>query len=346
MVRGRIVDRPEIRAFVIESVEAGHTNLVKRVRERFSVSRQTAHSYVTELVSAGVITRRSPGVFELAERTFDFAYEVSGLEEHRVWLDDVLPIVSDLGENVVDVLSYACTEMVNNVIDHSGSTTAQVTVTRSATETQIDVYDQGVGIFRKIAESLGLEDDRHAVLELSKGKVTTDPENHTGEGIFFTSRSVDRFAILSGEVYFSHEHGQPTDWILGKEYRNRRAVGTAVFMTMGNQSRNELQGVFNEYSSESTDYRFDRTVVPVRLMHYGDDRLVSRSQAKRLMTRFDRFRTVVLDFEDVPSVGQAFADEIFRVFRTQHPEIEVLAVQANEQVARMIARASNNTAET
>ncbi len=345
MSRHRAVDPSEVKAFVVESVGADDTNLVKRVSERFAVSRGTAHNYVSELVKAGVITRLSPGMFELTEQIFEFAYPVKGLEEHRVWLDDILPVVDNLPENVVDILSYGCTEMVNNVIDHSESMAVQVAVIRSPAETQIEVFDQGVGIFRKIAESLGLEDDRHAVLELSKGKVTTDPDNHTGEGIFFTSRAVDRFAILSGGVHFSHEYGEPLDWVLGEENMSARTAGTGVLMTMGNQSKVRLQDVFDEFSSEPTDYRFDRTVVPVKLMRYGDDRLVSRSQGKRLMNRFDSFRIVVLDFEDVPSIGQAFADEIFRVFRSQHPEVDVLAIRANEQVARMIARASSGPAE-
>jgi hypothetical protein len=57
------------------------------------------------------------------------------------------------------------------------------------------------------------------------------------------------------------------------------------------------------------------------------------------MTRFDRFRIVVLDFKGVDAVGQSFADEVFRVFVSKHPELEIVPVNANEQVARMINRA-------
>ena len=69
--------------------------------------------------------------------------------------------------------------------------------------------------------------------------------------------------------------------------------------------------------------------------------LVSRSQAKRLLNRFERFKVVVLDFEGVQEVGQAFADEIFRVFSNFHPATEIRALNANEQVQKMIARAKN-----
>jgi hypothetical protein len=129
--------------------------------------------------------------------------------------------------------------------------------------TRISVHDSGVGIFRKIAKALNLEDDRHAVLELSKGKVTTDPANHTGEGIFFSSRVFDLFRMLSGGVYFQHERGAEEDWILADEPLAEHGDGTAVYMTLNDDSKRTLRGVFDEYATDTVDYRFDRTVVRV-----------------------------------------------------------------------------------
>ena len=92
-------------------------------------------------------------------------------------------------------------------------------------------YDNGEGIFKKIQRELNLIDERHSVFELAKGKLTTDPENHTGEGIFFTSRMFDDFTILSGEVYFSHTFDKPEDWILE---RQKFQTGTSVIMSLKN----------------------------------------------------------------------------------------------------------------
>lgn len=64
--------------------------------------------------------------------------------------------------------------------------------------------------------------------------------------------------------------------------------------------------VFDKFTSDE-DYGFTKTVVPVKLMRHGDDNLMSRSQAKRLLARFDRFKVVILDFSGVASVGQALA---------------------------------------
>ena len=47
----------------------------------------------------------------------------------------------------------------------------------------------------------------------------------------------------------------------------------------------------------------------------------------------------MFDFEGVASIGQAFADEIFRVFANAHPAIELIAMHANPEVQQMVRRA-------
>lgn len=316
-------------------------NLAKRLADTFAVSRPTAHKYIRELIDDGILRRTGLGTYEFVLRSNVIECDVAGLEEDVVWRDSVAPLLSDLPPNVRDICRFGCTEMINNVIDHSESEEVTITVRRSPFHVEIEVDDQGVGIFRKIATAMGLDDDRHAVLELAKGKVTTDPVNHTGEGIFFSSRTFDRFQIYSGGVLLNHELGDQRDWIMGDEQPHDAVNGTLVEMMMRNDSETRLKDIFDQYSSEEDDYGFDKTVVPVKLMQYGDDQLVSRSQAKRLMSRFDRFKTVVLDFQDVPSIGQAFADEVFRVFQADHPEVEIVAIRTNEEVARMMTRALN-----
>jgi len=333
------VDLAAVRDFIVETVLGDSTNLAARLQREFSVSRPTAHNYLRRFLDEGLIVRTGLGRYELGRARYQFTHAVAGLAEDTVWSDDIRPKIDDLPPNVVELWHYGCTEMINNVIDHSESSEVGIELERSAKNVQVVIVDRGIGIFRKIARGLGLDDERHAVLELSKGKVTTDPGNHTGEGIFFSSRAFESFKILSGGVHFQHETRDGSDWILGDEQPQVTRVGTTVIMELDNDAATRLQDVFDAYATDTQEYRFDRTVVPVKLLQYGDDRLVSRSQAKRLLTRFERFRTVILDFEGVESVGQAFADEVFRVFPAEHPTVELLAVNANEQVSRMMSRA-------
>lgn len=329
-----------IRTYLIEHVAHHPADIVRVVAEKFTLSRQAVHKHLRKLIAEGIIASQGRGrgmrYVLVTQVHWQKKYRIgSRSAEDAVWRADIAPQVQDLPANVREIWSYAFMEMFNNVIDHSGSTTSTVMLSRTAAATTITIADNGVGIFKKIQAALGLMDERHAVLELAKGKVTTDPTRHSGEGIFFSSRMFDSFDIISGDVCFSHVVDKREDWI---DQNPGEMKGTLVCMSLRNDSPRTLKRVFDSFSSED-EYAFVKTVVPVRLIQYGDDFLVSRSQAKRLLARLDRFRVVSLDFQGVESIGQAFADEVFRVFRKLHPNIEITFVNASSAVKRMISRA-------
>ena len=137
---------------------------------------------------------------------------------------------------------------------------------------------------------------------------------------------------------FSHQAKGPEDWILEAE----ESGGTTVRMQLGNHTARSIKKVFKQFTA-GDDFGFTKTVVPVRLAQYGDDNLVSRSQAKRLIVRFEKFRIVVLDFRGVALIGQAFADEVFRVFALAHPEVDLIHLNANKDVSNMIAHVLGGT---
>jgi anti-sigma regulatory factor (Ser/Thr protein kinase) len=329
-----------IRKFLIENMSQHPSDIVRLTAERFDCTRQAVHKHLQRLVTEGVVivsgaTRNKRYVLApLVDWKRSYTVE-EGLAEDVVWRRDIAAQLGKLPENVLHIWQYGFTEMFNNVIDHSEATSVLVRLTKTSAATTVEIHDNGVGIFKKIQMALGLVDERHAVLELAKGKFTTDPANHSGEGIFFSSRMFDEFSILSGEVFFSHEFDEKEDLILPS---NAPQDGTSVEMVLRNNTSRTAKEVFDKFTSDE-DYGFTKTVVPVKLMQYGDDNLVSRSQAKRLLVRFDRFRVVVLDFWGVTMIGQAFADEVFRVFKVKHPDVELIAVNALPEVQRMISRA-------
>ncbi len=329
-----------VRRFIIEHVERHPESIAKVTAKHFKITRQAVNKHLQRLTAEGSLTETGKTrnrIYKLAPLSaWRHTYQiVPGLAEDVVWTNDVSPALGQVPDNVKDIWHYGFTEMFNNAIDHSDGKSITVEVRRTAASTEMLVEDDGVGIFRKIQSKLGLLDERHAILELSKGKLTTDPKNHTGEGIFFTSRMFDSFEILSGGSFFSHRHDKPRDW-MSESIRER--TGTAVFMSLNNHTSRTATKVFDTYVS-GEDFDFTKTVVPVDLARYGNDKLVSRSQAKRVLARVDLFKTVVFDFEGVEYIGQAFSDEIFRVFANAHPEIELVPINANSQVKRMIARA-------
>lgn len=331
-------DKDTIRHRALALVAADGRGVAGRLVAEFGLSRQVANTHLQALLRSGLVEAEGSTrarVYRLATvREAVRSYPREGLREDVVWQEVFAPVVADLPENVRDIWRYGVTEMVNNAIDHSGTTQVHVGVRRNAVYTDGWVADDGEGIFLKIQRALNLYDPREAILELAKGKLTTDPANHTGEGIFFASKVFDAFDIRSGRLHFMHDRGS-LDLLME---RPADAPGTLVVMRLGNDSPRTTKSVFDEFAAPE-EYTFAKTLVPVRLAQYEGEKLVSRSQAKRLYQRFERFRHVVLDFDGVAEIGQAFADELFRVFAQAHPGVVLAPINMTSAVLQMVSRA-------
>lgn len=330
----------EIRQFILESVEDHPADITNLVSEAFGISRQASHRHVQKLVQDGSLIAHGSTRDRKYEvkplENFSKKLTLKGLEEDKVWRQYVLPLMEGIAPNVLQICHHGFTEMVNNAIDHSEAVDLIIKVLRTYKLVKLQISDNGVGIFNKIQREFNLDDPLHAILELSKGKLTTDPAHHSGEGIFFTSRMFDKFSIFSGKLFYSYSENSG-DWLV--EDNEKMASGTTIQLQISSNSKTTTQQVFDKFTGD--DFGFTKTHVPVFLARYGGENLISRSQAKRLLTRFERFKEIVLDFDHVDSIGQAFADEIFRVFANQNPNVHLIPANANEQVQKMISHVKN-----
>ena len=177
-----------------------------------------------------------------------------------------------------------------------------------------------------------------AVAELFAGKFTTDRRNHSGEGIFFTSRAVDYFGIISDNKFFSHTryndyYYDDLEKLMGEG--NIFDGGTIVCMEVLNNTSKELRDIMDKYSNQ--DRGFYKTSIPlVEIFPNGNP--VSRSEAKRLGSLIERFEEASLDFKNIETVGQGFTHELFVVFQKNHPDVVLNYENANDNVKYMIQR--------
>lgn len=330
----------EIEQALLDQISGHPQSLVRVVREQFGITRPTVLARVDRLIREGYLKRSGSATrptYSLGEsRRCYVRFPLAGLAEDDVWTRQIAPLLANVAENVRALCHHGATEMINNAIDHSAGTELTLIVDRSRRQIAIVIDDDGIGIFRKIARHLQLPDERLALLELAKGKFTSDPKNHSGEGVFFSSRMFDRFQIHSNELVFDHDANLPLDLV---DEAGIDRAGTTVTMVVALDSSRIAQEIYAKYSSGPDEFTFARTVVPVRLARIGEDELVSRSQAKRLLERVDRFTVVEFDFSGINSIGQAFADEVFRVFAIAHPDVELIASHAATEVQQMVRRA-------
>ncbi|MEX2442941.1 MAG: DUF4325 domain-containing protein [Alkalispirochaeta sp.] len=306
------------------------------------VSRQAVNRWLRALVEERVVhkvgeTRGARyhllGATENAVRPKQYQRELNlaGLSEDSVFeeVDIVLSLASKMQENARAVLRYAFTEVLNNAIEHSGSEACDVNVELADYSVQFSIRDFGVGIFTRIQEHFGLNDEYDALRELLKGKRTVSPEAHSGEGLFFTSRAGDTVKICSHGIALSflNDRGDlETGEIPWME-------GTEVTFSISRRTKKQLQDLFDKYAPEAFDYSFARSEVRVKLYQRE---YVSRSEGRRLVAGLESFQHVVLDFTGVTSIQQGFADEIFRVFRRAHLHTELQVHAANLAILQMI----------
>jgi len=267
--------------------------------------------------------------------------ENKNLEEHKVVDDierhfvsyDVLP------ENMKSIFTYAFSEMLNNAIEHSTSEKIHLSVDVRGDELVFIVDDFGIGAFRNIMKKRELKDELEAIQDLMKGKTTTAPKLHSGEGIFFTSKVADKFVIDSYGYQLIVDN--VIDDIFVKETQGQKQ-GTRVTFTIRTNNKKHLNNVFREYTNQGkdSDYGFDKTEIRVKLYAIGGVH-ISRSQARRVLSDLDKFHIILMDYGDVPMIGQAFADEVYRVFKNKHPDIEIKNENMNEAVRFMVERAIN-----
>lgn len=312
---------------------------VGELGEQTGLTRQALHAHLRRALSEGLLVREGGGRSTRYRRSsgerFESTRPTAGLREEELWLelraflDESLP---ERGESTDAVLSYVVTELVNNAIDHSGAAEVTLSATPAGTSVELEVADAGRGAFETVRSRLGLQSHLHALQAISKGRVTTDPERHTGEGLFFSSKAVSTFELAANGLVWLVDNRIDDQAILERE----TPAGTRVTARLETPVEQPIEALFERYT---TDFAFDRSRAVVRLFEYGR-RFVSRSEAKRLAEGLERFREVELDFHGVEGVGQGFADELLRVWANAHPGTRLMPTRMNDAVAFMVGRAT------
>lgn len=339
---------------ILELAKNKEPLFAQQVIKSFHVSRQYVNQLINSLIAENklikigstkkafyVLPERARNYQETSPLHYRKVYKNSSLEEHKVLdeIQDKFPLLKKMPENIHNIFTYAFSEMLNNAIEHSHSTTIKIELTIINQILSFIINDSGIGVFRSVMHKKHLKSELDAIGELLKGKVTTMPKSHSGEGIFFTSRASDEFILNS----YGHElivNNQIPDTFIKSATKKKK--GTQVIFKINLNSERHLSTVFREYANliEENDYGFDKTEIQVKLYTMGGIH-VSRSQARRILYGLEKFSIILFDYDKVPMIGQAFADEIYRVFHKQYPKIKIEESNMNDAVKFMVERAKN-----
>lgn len=327
-----------IKSFILKNIAHHKADIVAITMQQFNVTRTTVHRHLTHLLKQNKIiktgTTRQIQYFltESQQQAFSFNIDTS-LSENNIWKKYIASKLTILPLNVFDILNYGFTEMFNNAIDHSQGKKINVYYQWQENKITIKIMDDGIGVFEKICRVLHFENHKEALLHLTKGRLTTDPLNHSGEGLFFTSRVFDEFLLEANHIGF-YRNNLLEDWTVQS---SDVKTGTTITLIINQESARKLTDVFDTYV-EQDDFQFIKTDLLVKLSQFEGESLMSRAQAKRLLKRLESFKSITLDFKDIRAVGQGFVDEVFRVFHQTNPDVKIQFIHANEDVKFMIKR--------
>lgn len=309
-------------------------DLVAHLMQRLEVSRRRARKLLGLLVDTGWLvmegTRRRPHYRPGTLRQVVRQYALDGLQEDRPWAEHFAPCF-DLRPNVARLAQHAFTELLNNAIDHSGGRSVTVSVRQTGLHLQMLVSDDGCGLFQRVAESWAIDDPHLAMLELGKGKLSSQPDRHMGQGLFYVARAADIFDLHANRHAFQRRPGR-SGWFDGRAVDRE---GTSVYLAIALDSTRTLDQVLRSHADEG--YGLHHTEVSLRLLTGPNTWLESRAQARRVVARLGSFRRAHLDFSGIDEIGPAFADELFRVYARAHPEVQLVPEAAAPRVAAMIA---------
>jgi hypothetical protein len=333
----------KIQNFLTNNIPKHPNDIVAITMKHFDIAKTTANRHLQHLIKANKVlkTGRTKQVrYSLAgalNQEFSIAINKQ-FDEFTLYSTLIEPAIKAyLSTEALDILEYCATEMLNNCHDHSSGKQLTISIEIEKTQITLSISDNGVGLFKHIHDSFHFEDMRDVMLELSKGKLTTDAENHTGEGIFFSSRACNIYSITANN-YCYEKNNQENDWSF---HSVDKTQGTTIKMTVARNSEKNLTDIFLKYQDDDS-LEFTKTDIVVELSKSLGERLISRSQAKRILRRLENFKHITLDFENIQTVGQGFVDEIFRVYQNKNPQTTFIYTNANDDVTFMIERGLAN----
>lgn len=318
-----------------------------QLADLLGISRQAVNRHVRSLILDGALAKEGVtrgAVYRIESSTrpappksLSRDYTLNNLAEDDVFrdIDKLLSLVRETSPQSFAITRYAFTEILNNAIDHSLSEKCFVEVKLDEFTLQFRIRDYGIGLFFSLYDKFSLSDEYAAVGELIKGKRTTMKEKHSGEGIFFTSKAADTMIFRSHRIRLIFDNLKKDVFV--EESRNIR--GTDVSFVINKRSKKKLDTIFSTYAPEEFDYQLEKTRVMVTMFQKS---YVSRSEAKRLLHGLEKFRKIILDFKGVKTIGQGFADEIFRVFVRNYPHVSIETENISPALLPMIKHVVDN----
>ena len=326
----------QIKHFILENLTQHQKDIIKAAIRKFGLSRQAILKHMNTLIRDDQVVaygKTRDRFYELKPRVnFSKSIDISnGFDPKSILNEQIFPNLKSLPQNVREISEFSLGALFHNIHDHASATRLNYKIYISHNDVHLIISDNGIGLFQGIADALHFDDVQIAAVEIAKGHVTSDPENHAGDDLMVVIQMFDEVEISSSGVSLKYINGK-NDWTLKP---SRQKNGTRIHLGIGTNSRRTCQDVFKTLFNEQGKF----VHIPVKLARSNGEQLNSREQADNLLHNIKKLNGIEFDFKNIDLVGPAFADELVRKTLEKNREMDIKWINSTQLVDVLMSRA-------
>lgn len=327
----------QIKKFILDNLSRHRRDIIYAAIKRFGVSRQAVLKHMHTLINNKQVVAHG----KTRDRFYELRPQVnynktipidSKFSTQVVISKNILPNIVSLPKNLVEIIQFSITALLNNISDHSKATKLYFKLYLTYDDFHMVINDNGNGIFGHISSILNLNSIQSAALEIAKGQVTTDQENHSGDELNTVIHLFDVAVIESNGIFLKYIN-KTSNYSTGPSLQQK---GTRIHLKINPDSKRTCEKTFKKLFDIENRY----TNVPVCILRQNkNEQINSRNQAKTIISNLNNIKKVKFDFNNVDLIGPAFADELIRGLSKREKVVEVQWINSNEMIDIMMSHA-------
>ena len=157
--------REEIKEKILRLIQKKESPYL--VLNYYKISRQTVYKYLKDFMTNKIIIKNSKNEYFINYYIHDvIKLKNKNLQEDLIYRDYIRKYEKDKKDkkdNIVRILSYTFSEILNNAIEHSEGKNVIITYAENFFYIYISILDDGVGIFKKIQRDHNLKNENEAI---------------------------------------------------------------------------------------------------------------------------------------------------------------------------------------
>jgi len=325
-----------IKEFILHNLSQHKKDIILAAITHFGISRQAVLKHMHALIKDNIVVAEG----KTRDRTYHLRPQVnfnSTLQLNSEFLpyeivnEKFLVHLKSLPKNIYGICEYSLEALLNNIVDHAEASNMYFKLFLTLDDLHIIIRDNGNGLFEKIKSKLNLRNIQSAVLEIGKGKVTTDPESHSGYELYTVIHLFDKVKIDANGISLTYEK-ENNLW--GIEISEQKK-GTRIHLQINPESKRTCEQTFLRIFNNN-----NRVSIPINLLKRpGNNSVNSRLQANCIFNNIDNINEIEFDFNNINLIGPAFADELVRKTKLKNKTASIKWINCNETIDLLMKHA-------